>query len=181
MFAANSRNVKAHSTASSGRVRASSAEVACTLVPATATRAEVARHARFGQSERVHGTSTGEARQLTDRERELVAAMLSCLAEPEARLLHAQLETALVRPGCPCGCGSIDFVLQASSTGVCARGGAGVVVEGEVLDEHGQALGGLMLFLDSGLLHDLEVWSVSDPIELPPVERVRLRPAANAV
>jgi hypothetical protein len=48
-------------------------------------------------------------------------------------------------------------------------------VEGDVLDDHRQAIGWIMLFLDDGLLHDLEVWSVGEPLDLPPVDRTRLR------
>jgi hypothetical protein len=123
----------------------------------------------------VHETPTGKARPLTDRERQLLAAMLDCVAEPEASVLRAQLDVALARPGCPCGCGSIDIVLASDNTTRSVRTGAGVLVEGDVLDERGQAVGGLMLFLNDGMLHDVEVWSVGDPLDLPSIDRAHLR------
>jgi hypothetical protein len=125
----------------------------------------------------VHEEPTGEARPLTDRERLLLAAMIECVNEPEATALRAQLEMAQARPGCPCGCGSIDVLLPAGTATRSARTGAGVLVEGDVLDDQGQAIGGLLLFLDDGMLHDLEVWSADEPLDLPPVDRTRLRAA----
>jgi hypothetical protein len=103
--------------------------------------------------------------------------MIDRVDEPEAAALRAQLDVAQARPGCPCGCGSIDVLLPAGTATRSARTGAGVLVEGDVLDEQGQAIGGLLLFLDDGLLHDLEVWSVGDPLDLPPIDRTRLRAA----
>jgi hypothetical protein len=125
----------------------------------------------------MHEEPTGEARPLTDRERLLLAAMIDCVDEPEANALRAQLEVAQARPGCPCGCGSIDVVLPAGRETRSARTGAGVLVEGDVLDDRGKAVGGLLLFLADGMLHDLEVWSVGNPLDLPGVDRTRLRAA----
>ena len=47
-------------------------------------------------------------------------------------------------------------------------------IEGEVLDEEGDPVGGLLLFLLSGRPYDLEVYSYADtPLPLPEPERVR--------
>jgi hypothetical protein len=120
---------------------------------------------------------TGEPRPLRDGERRLVEAMLSCVGESEAAALRSQLDIAEVRSGCPCGCGTIDFVLPEVVPARSHREGSGVLAEGDVLDADGEAVGGLLLFLDDGRLLDLEVYSFGDPLQLPPVERTRLRAA----
>jgi hypothetical protein len=102
--------------------------------------------------------------------------MIECVGEQESRILRSQLEVAQAQSGCPCGCGTIDIVPPDGIT-ASARTGAGVLVEGDVLDEAGQTIGGLLLFLDEGRLHDLEVWSMGEPLDLPSVELTRLRAA----
>lgn len=105
--------------------------------------------------------------------------MLACVPRAEAAPLREQLAVARVRSGCKCGCGSIDLLIPDEVTARSDQSGAGVLVEGDVLDEHGDAVGGLLLFVDDGRLHDLEVWSVGDPLPLPPLERTRLRLATD--
>lgn len=105
--------------------------------------------------------------------------MLTRVDELESSALRAQLDVTEVRSGCPCGCGTIDFVLPEAISARSSRTGAGVLVEGDVFDESGNPVGGLLLFLDDGLLSALEVWSVGDPLQLPAVERVRLRAAVE--
>jgi hypothetical protein len=124
----------------------------------------------------VHGESTGETRPLTAVERSLLEAIIARVGDPESGMLRSQLEVAQAQSGCPCGCGTIDIVLPDDITASTLTGG-GVVVEGDVLDDAGQPVGGLLLFVDDGRLHDLEIWSVGEPLELPPVERTRLRAA----
>lgn len=127
----------------------------------------------------VHDEPMDDPRPLSQAERQLVEAMLACVDEPEASALHSQLDMAEARSGCPCGCGTIDFLLPEAVPARSHREGSGVLVEGDVLDEDGEAVGGLLLFLDDGRLRDLEVWSVGDPLQLPPVESARLRAAAE--
>jgi len=127
----------------------------------------------------VHDEPIGDPRPPTKGERQLVEAMLTHVDEPESSALRAQLDVTEVRSGCPCGCGTIDFVLPEILPARSPRTGAGVLVEGDVLDESGNPVGGLLLFLDDGRLSDLEVWSVGDPLPLPPVERARLRASAE--
>ncbi len=127
----------------------------------------------------MHDEPLGDPRPLTQGERQLVEAMLAHVGELEASALRLQLDVAEVRSGCPCGCGTIDFLLPETVPARSPRAGSGVLVEGDVLNEDGEAVGGLLLVVGDGRLSDLEVWSVGDPLMLPPVERACLRAAAG--
>jgi hypothetical protein len=47
-----------------------------------------------------------------------------------------------------------------------------VEVEGRVLDADAEDIGGLLLFLEEGLLSSLEVYSHFDPLPLPELSQV---------
>ncbi len=74
-------------------------------------------------------------------------------------------------PGCACGCGSLDLFIAATSSPSTAA--SPIPAEAAVLDDTGDEVGGLILFLDAGRLSYMEIYSYADPLPLPPVERVR--------
>ncbi len=74
---------------------------------------------------------------------------------------------------CGCGCGSIGFVHPECATPASIEGGL-YPIEGMVLDESSQSIGGLLLFVRNGLLHDIDAFSTAQhSISIPPLERVR--------
>jgi uncharacterized protein DUF6984 len=110
-------------------------------------------------------------RSLTAPERRLLAALLA--QSPDGEHLLAETNDASVAPSCGCGCGSIGF-LYADHSGGEPEIPALFPIEGEVLDEESNPVGGLLLFLRSGRPHDLEVFSYADtPLPLPEPEKVR--------
>jgi len=110
-------------------------------------------------------------RRLTASERQLLAALAA--QSPDGERLLAAADDAAVVPSCGCGCGSIGF-RYASHAGRDADPSALFPIEGELLDDDGSAVGGLLLFLRRGRPHDLEVYSYGDePLPLPEPARVR--------
>lgn len=112
-------------------------------------------------------------RPLTPTERQLVEAWL-LVSEDGAEAFRTQLVPELrCYSSCDCGCGSIGFVHPEGATPVSVKDGL-YPVEGMVLDESGKSIGGLLLFVRGGLLHDIDAFSTAEhPISIPPLERVR--------
>lgn len=128
----------------------------------------------------MEGTAGESGRHLTVAERELAAALIACVGGVEAVVLHAQLAVATATRGCDCGCGTIDFVFPGAMPERAPGERTGVVAEGDVVDADGRPVGGLLLFLDAGVLHGLEVWSLLDePLGLPPVSQAQVRTATT--
>jgi hypothetical protein len=118
--------------------------------------------------------ASGSLRRLTRTERDLLEAMIDSMAPAEAQPLRAQIGSVAVSGGCPCGCGTID--LEVPGPPGSAEATPRPVVDGDVVGLDGTVLGGLVLFVADGRLSRLEVFSVvDDPLEMPPVERARLR------
>lgn len=87
-----------------------------------------------------------------------------------AEELRSQLPGLLARSGCSCGCGSIELRPR---QGRAARTASGPTPrEGTVLDETGEVVGGLLLFLRNGFLQSLEVFSYGAPLPMPAPDRV---------
>jgi hypothetical protein len=115
---------------------------------------------------------SGEVRDLTARERRLLDAMLSIDMLVDGESLRRQAAVIRASSSCGCGCGSIYLVGDTSQ----AEPGSLPIVEGDVLDDRGEVIGGLLLFAQDGRLDNLEVYSVTDaPLPLPEPERARLR------
>lgn len=85
--------------------------------------------------------------------------------------LRAQLEAGvLVFSSCGCGCASIGF---AHSDGAESVSGASVFpVSGVVRDVAGAEVGGMVLFLKGGELHDVDVHTFGDNFPFPTLECV---------
>jgi hypothetical protein len=109
-------------------------------------------------------------REVTASESAALAAAVSGDWEGAGEL-RSQLPGLLARPGCSCGCGSIDLRPRHGMPAHMAPSPA--PCEGIVLDVTGAEAGGLLLFLRNGLLQSLEVYSYSDPLPMPALGRVR--------
>jgi hypothetical protein len=112
-------------------------------------------------------------RDLTIVECRLLDAMLDVDGLEHAESLRLQAATARASSSCACGCGSIYLVV---GEGVPTVDVSLPVVEGDVLSDQSEVIGGLLLFACDGRLHDLEVYSFADaPLPLPSPERARVR------
>jgi hypothetical protein len=109
-------------------------------------------------------------RSLTLDEQHLLEGLLAHDV-PGVESLREQVVKAKVSSSCACGCGSIGF----DHPPVADKDVASLFpVEGEVLGDHGVVIGGLILFVKGGWLHDLEVYSVGETaLPLPDVVHVR--------
>jgi hypothetical protein len=135
----------------------------------------LAWRAQSGQSVLLEPTplSALPVRDLTTVERHLVGAMLSVDGLENAVEYRRQASTARAAPW-PVGDGSIYLVTERGMDPL--RDVSLPIVEGEVLNENGSVIAGLLLFQYDGWLHYLEVYPFDDtPVPLPPVERARLR------
>ena len=109
-------------------------------------------------------------RPLADDEQALVQLLLA-QAFPGVEALRRQAMNLLARPGCVCGCGTIDLLPQGD---VPLSDASNPLPSARVLDAAGEDIGGLILFLRHGLLSSLEVYSFDQPLPLPTPDRVLL-------
>lgn len=110
-------------------------------------------------------------RPLTPEERQLLDAFLG-RDFPGAAELREQARSVEASQGCPCGCGTISLHPSDASEWPHATVRSNPLSAGTVVDESGEAVGGLLLFLKDGILDSFEVYSFGDPLPLPPVELV---------
>lgn len=103
-------------------------------------------------------------RPLEQNERALLDGFLSLDFEG-VQPLREQARVVQAAPGCTCGCGSLDLFVGGEVPPSTAK--SPVPAEGVLLSDEGKDLGGLLLFLDSGRLSYLEVYSFVDPLPLP--------------
>jgi hypothetical protein len=122
-------------------------------------------------------------RPLTDVEEQLLWSLLAHDVEGGDDL-RAQLKHALVESSCECGCGSIGFVPAEPIEAILLAKedeidrdlmppATPLPVVGEVLDDDGSVVGGVLAFVRNGRLVDIEVFSLGDPLPLPDVAHVR--------
>ena len=100
-------------------------------------------------------------RPLTRTERSLLEALLDHDFDGVAEL-RAQVEHATASSGCECGCGLID--LQVPDHLPVSSAAGPVPLEGTVLDARGEAIGGVLLFVEHGRLAGLEIYSDDEPL-----------------
>lgn len=105
-----------------------------------------------------------DARPLTANEQALVDALLTP-EFPGAEALREQAKALLARPGCTCGCGTIDLLPQGDPPRSTTTNPA--PSEGRVRNATGEDVGGLLLFIRHGLLESLEIYSHDEPLPLP--------------
>jgi hypothetical protein len=108
---------------------------------------------------------SSDQRQLSQVERALLDDLLAhdfAGVEP----LRVQARNILVSKGCGCGCGTINLRPQDQDAPRSPSSGP-AELEGRVLGANGEDIGGLLLFLDDGLLSSLEIYSYDEPLPLP--------------
>lgn len=107
---------------------------------------------------------------LSTDERELLDALLrhEFVGAEELRVQASHVEA---KSGCACGCGTIDFVLDGAPV-PRSNAPSPVPVEGRVVDAGGAEVGGLILFLEAGMLQSLEIYSYDQPLPLPRGQQV---------
>ena len=115
--------------------------------------------------------SADAPRPLTGPETELLDAFLAH-DFPGVEALRTQTRGLLVKRGCVCGCGTIDFIPQGEGLAQSAPTYALAEVAGYVSDPDGNPLGGVLLWLADGLLSSLEVYWYDSPIAIPSVNNV---------
>lgn len=118
---------------------------------------------------------TGEVpRRLTPAEREVLLALLRHEDFPGHDALLAQVDRAWVEGACTCGCASVHLSVRGGAAAVCP---SPLPTEADVLDEEGDRIGGIIVFVHDGYLSYLEVYaSVAAEIDaFPPVDRVRFQ------
>jgi hypothetical protein len=113
-------------------------------------------------------------RPLRPEERGLLTALLNHADFDGRDALLAQLEVARVVGYCGCGCASVDLAVDAPAglDGVAHP----IPNEARVLAADGEAVGGVLVFIQDGCLSMLEVYNYrGEPISpLPPTERLEL-------
>lgn len=103
---------------------------------------------------------SSELGPLAGDEQALLDALLAH-SFPGVEALRLQAKHVEAKSGCECGCGSIDLVV--TDDNVPRSTAISPVAEAEVFASNGSGIGGLLLFLDGGLLSSLEVYSYDDP------------------
>jgi hypothetical protein len=111
----------------------------------------------------MRGTRAGAPRPLSERELELIEALLGGAGAGALRYL-AQLERARVVGGCGCGCPSIDLEVEGGG----AEGSASPLLMADGESPEGEPVG-VILWVRGGFLSGLEVhpWNGSVSIRLP--------------
>lgn len=111
-------------------------------------------------------------RVASENERKLLNALLAHEFDG-ADELRLQVGNVHARSGCTCGCGTIDLIVDRSAAPRSAADSP-LGVEGEVADEAGNLIGGLLLFVEDGYLCSLEVYAYEDvALPLPSLSNVR--------
>lgn len=120
--------------------------------------------------------SVTSPRPLKNDERALLDGFLALDFEGVVAL-RDQARGAMAAPGCTCGCGSLSLFPNGASPRSTAA--SPIPSEGRIRDDAGEEVGGLLLFLDTGRLsymevysYFMEVYSYFDPLPLPPPEHV---------
>jgi hypothetical protein len=99
-------------------------------------------------------------RPLSEREAEILRFLLG-LDDARLEPLREQAMSAVVTGMCTCGCATIHLAVDRERTRpalLCSP-----VVSAHTRDIEGEAVFGLLLFLDEGWLSLLEIWYIDEP------------------
>lgn len=113
-------------------------------------------------------------RPLQPEERAALLALLNYADFDGRDALLAQVDVARVVGFCGCGCATVDIGIDSApaTTSVALP----IPNEAVVVDDDGEAIGGVLLFVKDGHLNSLEVYDYGGgPISpFPPAERLKL-------
>ncbi len=118
-----------------------------------------------------------EPRPLKPEETAVIRALLDHADFDGRAELFEQLPVAEVVGRCGCGCATVDLAVgKEPAAGIEHQP---IPNQATVLDEAGEPIGGVLLFVSDGFLSQLEVYSFDDePIRtLPQPDRLRLEVA----
>lgn len=102
----------------------------------------------------------GLGRELSANERQLLDDLLAH-DFPGVAALRVQAGRVRAKPGCTCGCGTIDFVMADADVPRSAADSP-VPISGEVFGADGEGIGGIILFVADGRLEGLEIFAYED-------------------
>jgi hypothetical protein len=112
-----------------------------------------------------------DLRPLSSTEWEVLTAWLDHGVEG-AIALRTQLNSELrVFGSCDCGCGSLGFALAVADT----RGEEVSMfpIDAEIVDGEGRVIGGMVLLVRDGRLHDIDIHTYEEAQAFPTLVRVR--------
>jgi hypothetical protein len=114
-------------------------------------------------------------RPLTAGEAEIIQTLLQYEDFSGRDELLDQVSTAQVIGRCGCGCATVE--LEDGPTPASDSIPQPIPTEATILDESGDGIGGMLLFVNDGRLSELEVYSFGEhPIRtMPPVDRLSIR------
>ncbi len=112
-------------------------------------------------------------RPLLPEERHTLLAVLTHADFDGRDALLAQVGGARVVGYCGCGCASVHLGVDRQTPGA-PRTRSPIPNEARVLDDVGEPVGGVLVFLDEGYLALLEIYSYEDPLSpFPPLDRLQ--------
>lgn len=116
-------------------------------------------------------------RALTHNEHAALIALLDHADFPGRDALRAQADDVIATGGCSCPCASIHLA-PAASTPPADAAPSPISNEAHILDEGGEIVGGMILFVTEGRMSLLEVYTYADePIApFPALGRLRFLP-----
>jgi hypothetical protein len=118
-------------------------------------------------------SSEAQARPLQETERSVLDALLSHEFDGVEEL-RKQATGIRAVSSCGCGCGSIGLVHEGGYRPPRDSGVTLASTEGTILNDSGESIGWIILFLREGLLDDLEVSSFSgEPLAMPSAAHVQ--------
>ncbi len=119
-------------------------------------------------------------RPLLPDERRTLLTVLQQAEFPGRDALLAQADAASVVGYCGCGCASVQLAV-ADGPPAATETGSPIPSEATVVDEDGEPIGGILVFLtDDGYLSLLEVYDYGDRISpFPPAERLLAVPPST--
>jgi hypothetical protein len=114
-----------------------------------------------------------EPRKISAEELEVLRAWLEHDIDGAAAL-RSQLSADLdVFTSCECGCASIGFLHPEA---INSPGVSILDVNAEIVNSEGESVGGMVLFIKSGFLHDVDVHSWFDELPFPTLSQIRWHP-----
>jgi len=113
-------------------------------------------------------------RPLLPEERAALSAILEYADFQGRDTLVAQAAIARVDGYCGCGCATVSLQVD-HSTPAAANTRSPIPNEADVVDNDGDLIGGIIIFLEEGYLTSLEIYWFEEPISpIPPLDRLRL-------